>query len=342
MRERSANFMVIFIWIFTAIFPAKADKLHFSNGDVVSGNLIRMAANRLTFESTYAGEITVDWSEVVNLVTDGPITVNLDDGRRVQGIAQRASLKTMRLDTEQDGAPPEFKMLAVAAINPEKKPALSLSTRINAGMIRERGNTDKDTYRLDGELKARFKQNRYLLSGELDKEAARNKTTVENWLVFGKYRYFLTPKWFLYTQGLFEYDKFADLDLRTTVGAGPGYQFFESEDLNLSVSAGPAWVDENFDEAEDNDFAAGQWFIDYDQYLFSRRIQLFHRQLGWASLSDSEDWSFKSRQGLRFPIYKGFTTTLQYNYDYDNNPSDDSEEKWDSKLMMLFGWQLNN
>ena len=342
MRERSTIVIVIFIWIITAIFPAKADKLHFSNGDVVSGNLIRMAANRLTFESTYAGEITVDWSEVVNLVTDGPITVNLDNGRHVQGIAQRASFKTMRLDTEQDETPSEFKMLAVAAINPEKKPAMRLATRINAGMTRERGNTDKDTYRLDGELKARFKQNRYLLLGELDKEAARNKTTVENWLVFGKYRYFLTPKWFLYTQGLFEYDKFADLDLRTTVGAGPGYQFFESEDLNLSVSAGPAWVDENFDDAEDNDFAAGQWFIDYDQYLFSRRVQLFHRQLGWASLSDSEDWAFKSRQGLRFPIYKGFTTTLQYNYDYANNPSDDSEEKWDSKLMMLFGWQFNN
>jgi hypothetical protein len=33
--------------------------------------------------------------------------------------------------------------------------------------------------------------------------------------------------------------------------------------------------------------------------------------LGWVSLSDSEDWTFKSRQGLRFPIYKGFTTTLR-------------------------------
>ena len=72
----------------------------------------------------------------------------------------------------------------------------------------------------------------------------------------------------------------------------------------------------------------------------SRRVQLFHVQLGWVSLSDSDSWTFKSRQGLRFPIHKGFTTTLQYNYDYDNDPSDDSREKWDSKLMMLFGWQF--
>lgn len=342
MRAWPTIFMVIFLGVFAAIFPARADKLHFSNGDVLSGSLIRMAANRLTFQSTYAGEITVDWSEVASLVTDDPITVKLDDGRRTQGIARASSAKTMRLETEKDGTLSEINMLAVAAINPKQKPALRLSARINAGLTQERGNTDKDTYRLDGELKARFNQNRFLLTGELNKENARNKTTVENWLAFGRYSYFLTSKWFLYAQGLFEYDKFADLDLRTTVGAGPGYQIFESQDLNLSVSAGPAWVDEKFDEAEDNDFAAGQWLIDYDQYLFGRHVQLFHRQLGWVSVSDFEDWTFKSRQGLRFPIYRGFTTTLQYNYDYDNNPSDDSEEKWDSKLMMLFGWQFDN
>ena len=199
MQERLTIFLVLFLWISMAIFPAKADKVHFSNGDVVSGVLIRMEANRLTFQSTYAGEINVDWSEVANLVTDEPITVNLDNGQRVQGIAQRASSKTMRLDADIDGTPFEFKMLAVAAINPQKKPALRLSTRINAGLTKERGNTDKDTYRLDGELKARFNQNRFLLTGELDKENARNKTTVENWLAFGRYRYFLTPKWFLYS-----------------------------------------------------------------------------------------------------------------------------------------------
>lgn len=342
MRSWPTISLAIFLGVFAMVIPAKADKLHFANGDVVSGALIRMEANRLMFQSTYAGEINVDWSEVVNLVTDGPITVNLDDGQRVQGIARGTSAKTMRLETEKDGPPSVFSMLAVAAINPDKKPSVSLSARINAGLTQQRGNTDTDTYRLDGEFKARYNQNRYMLVGELNKENAKNKTTVQNWLAFGRYKYFPTLKWFLYTQGLFEYDKFADLDLRSTIGAGPGYQFFESEDLNLSVSAGFAWVDENFDEAEDNDFAAGQWLIDYDQYLFSRRAQLFHRQLGWVSVSDSEDWTFKSRQGVRFPIYKGFTTTLQYNYDYDNNASEDSEEKWDSKLMMLFGWQFTN
>ena len=60
------------------------------------------------------------------------------------------------------------------------------------------------------------------------------------------------------------------------------------------------------------------------------------------SLSDSDKWLLKTRQGLRFPIHKGFTTTIQYDYDYDNDPSPDANEKWDSKLMFLLGWQFGN
>ena len=52
---------------------------------------------------------------------------------------------------------------------------------------------------------------------------------------------------------------------------------------------------------------------------------------------ESDKWVFKTRQGLRFPIYEGFTATIQYDYDYDNDPSSDADEKWDSKLMFFTG-----
>jgi putative salt-induced outer membrane protein YdiY len=333
----------IILWgIITTTFPAMADELHLSNGDVITGQLIRMQENQLFFKTTYAGEIKVNWSEVTNLSTDDPITVIFNDGKVVSGISQKAPFNMMQLETEKREAPSEYKLLEVAAINPKKKPAVKITARTNVGLTQEKGNTDKDRYRLDGEFVARSEKNRYTLLGEFNKEKAKGDTTVENWLAFGRYSYFLTQKWFLYAQGLFEHDQFADLDLRSTVGIGPGYQFFESEALNLSVSAGPAWVDEDYDEAEDEDYAAGQWLFSYDQFFFNKSVQLFHRQIGWIKLSESDKWVFNTRQGLRFPIYKGFTTTIQYDYDYDNEPSSDADDKWDSKLMFLLGWQFSN
>jgi len=94
----------------------------------------------------------------------------------------------------------------------------------------------------------------------------------------------------LYGQLFLEHDKFADLDLRTTFGVGAGYQFFESDDLNLLIAAGPAWVNEDFIKAKHHDYAAGQWQVSYDQYFFKKFIQLFHRQTGLISLSSPDKW----------------------------------------------------
>jgi putative salt-induced outer membrane protein YdiY len=322
--------------------PAIADELHLSNGDVISGQLIRLEEDVLRFKTIYAGEIDVSWPEVTNLITDNPLKVILSDGTVLEGFSRKTSVNMMRLETEKLEAPTDFKLSEVSAINPEKKPIVKITVRTNVGITQERGNTDTDSLRLDGEFIARTEKSRYTLLGEVNKEKSKGDTTVEKWLAYGNYSYFLTQKWFLYGQTLFEHDKFADLDLRSTLGAGTGYQFFESEGLNLSAAVGPAWINEDFIKSEDDDYSAGQWLINYDQYIFNKFVQLFHRQTGWMKLSDSGKWLIKTRQGVRFPIYEGFTTTIQYNYDYDNEPSPDADEKWDSKLMFLLGWQFGN
>ena len=334
--------IITFMGIFSAFCPAVADELHLSNGDVISGHIIRMEGNKLIFKTSYAGEISVTWSEVINLISDDPIKVILTDGTVLEGFSQKASANTMRLETQKLEAPSDLKLLNVAAINPEQKPTVKITVRANGGLTQERGNNDTDSYHLDSEFIALTKKSRYTKSCELNVEKKDGDTTVEKWLAYGNYSYFMTDKWFLYANTLFEHDKFADLDLRSTLGAGVGHQFFESDDLNLSAAIGPAWVNEDFNEAEDEDYSAGQWLINYDQFFFNRFVQLFHRQTGWVKAVETDKWLVKTRQGLRFPIYKGFTTTLQYNYDYNNEPSQDADEKWDSKLMLLLGWQFEN
>jgi len=333
----------IILWgIITTTFPATADELRLSNGDVISGQLIRMEENKLIFETGYAGEISVNWTDVINLITDDPIKVILTDGKVLEGFSRKASANMMRMETEKLETPSDVKLSEVAAINPEEKPVVKITARTNVGITQDRGNTDRDSLRLDGDFIARTAKSRYTLRGELNKEKVKGDTTVENWLAFGGYSYFLSQKWFLFADTIFEHDKFADLDLRSTLGAGVGHQFFESETLNLAVAAGPAWVNEDFKKADDDHYSAGQLLFNYDQFFFNKFVQLFHRQASSIKLSDTDKWLIRTRQGLRFPIYKGFTTTLQYNYDYNNDPSPEADEKWDSQLMFLLGWQFEN
>ena len=176
--------LTIFI-IFCCAVPVLADELHLSNGDIINGQLIRLEEKKLLFKTVYAGEIHISWPEVTNLITDVAIRVVLDDGTFLEGFARKTSVNMMRLETEKLEAPSDFKLSDVAAINPVKKPVVKITVRTNVGLTQDRGNTDANFLRLEGEFSARTEKNRYTFMGDLNKESSEGKTTVENWLAFG-------------------------------------------------------------------------------------------------------------------------------------------------------------
>ena len=317
-----------------------ADEISLKNGDRITGEVVGMQDNKLIFKTAYAGEITIVWEDVQRVKTDRPIKVVLKDETSLEGIGESVESAKMKLDSDKIEEPVSFNLSDVKTINPAPKKPVHLTARANVGLSNQRGNTDTDNYYLDGEFVARTEKNRYTVTGRYNEERSDGVQTAKSALGYGKYDHYLSEKWFLFANTLFEHDEFKDLNLRSTIGASPGYQFFETPLLNLSVSAGLAWVDENFDLAEDNSYPAGQWFVNYDQYLFKKFMQLFHKQNGYVSLEDSNDWFLKTQTGVRFPLYKGLTATVQYNYDYDNQPSAAASEKWDSQFVFLLGYQF--
>ena len=332
---------VPFVWAMT-IHVVSADEVVLDNGDRITGELVRLEEGQLVFKTDYTGEITIQAERVSRLSTEKPVETTLLDGSSRKGMVFYREAPAGDTRPEAAMPPVEIDIAQVKDIQTKPKPRVTIRSRANVGITNERGNTDTDQYHLDAELIARSEKQRFTIGGEFDKQRADNTTTAANWKGYGMYDYFIKPKWFLYASSLFEHDEFADLDLRTTLGAGGGHQFFESDELNLSASAGLAYIFEDFNVAEDNDFPGAQWIIQYDQFFFNKLVQLFHSNNGYISLDDASSWLINTRQGLRFPLYKGLVTTLQYNYDYNNNPSPDAISKWDSKFMLLLGYQFSN
>jgi putative salt-induced outer membrane protein YdiY len=230
-----------------------------------------------------------------------------------------------------------FDLSEVKAINPTKAPAIKLKGQVNAGASFTRGNTDTETYHVDGELVARTAKNRSTVGGEFNRAKDDGDGTVNNALGFMKYDHFLTPKWYLYSNALFEHDEFKDLNLRTALGAGVGHQFFETTRTSLAAEAGLAYINEDFDEAGDDHYPAGRWAVDFDRYLYREWVQFFHFHEGFIGLEDTNDIFVRSRTGLRFPLYSRFTATTQYNWDWDNSPAPD-REKVDEMVLFSLGY----
>ena len=268
-------------------------------------------------------------------------TVMLSDETLLHGISKPGEAGEMQLETENIAEPVSFNIAEVKAVNPKEVPAVRLTARVNVGMKLEGGNTDKDEFHIDANLVARTEKNRFTGGLEMDRDEADGERTENKWLGYTKYDHFLTDKWYLNANTSFESDDFKDINSRTVLGLGPGYQHWHSDLRNLSAELGFAYVAESYsDDTEDKDYSSARWAVTFDYYLYKKIVQLFHWNEGFYRLDDSEDIWLRSRTGLRFPLYKGLTWTVQYNLDWDNNPVAGNDEK-DTTLLFTLGYQFS-
>ena len=188
-------------------------------------------------------------------------------------------------------------------------------------MSRTSGNSDDESYVGSGELRARTAANRVTLRGEKNFERSDGEKTEDETLVRLNTIIFSRINGLCFVSTSFEEDEIELLNLRTAVAAGVGYQFFEREELFLSVEAGPAYVNEDFEEDDDEESLSIRWGIDYEHDVLSW-ASIFHYQDGLLGLEDSDDIVIRTRNGLRFPLGDYFNATLQANFDWDKSPAD--------------------
>jgi len=334
--------VVFFCTIFVCSLTGKsvADVLYLKNGDRITGQVITMEEGKLTFETSYAEEIHVDWAEVSELKTDAPITVIFSDETSLQGVLNPGEEGKMKLETEIIAEPVSFNIAQVKAVNPKIDPTLRWKARVNFGAKTEEGNTEKEEYHLDGQLVARTDSNRFTGGLELDRDVADGVRTESNWLAYTKYDHFLTKNWYLNANSSFEKDDFKEISSRTVLGVGPGYQLWHSDLRNLSAEVGYAYVAESFsDDTNNNEYSAIRWALNFDYFLFKKIVQFFHWDEALLNTADSEDIWLRTRTGLRFPLYKGLTWTVQYNLDWDNSPLS-GLAKADRTLLFTLGYEV--
>lgn len=83
-----------------------ADTITFTNGDRITGKLVRADATKVTFDSPMLGTVTIPWSKVQSLHTDHNFVVLEKDRPSARG-RLNADAKQIRITTTPDGEPQE-------------------------------------------------------------------------------------------------------------------------------------------------------------------------------------------------------------------------------------------
>jgi putative salt-induced outer membrane protein YdiY len=336
-------FVCILLFGLLAAAPADAeatDVVQLVNGDRLSGEVVRMEKSELVLKTSYAGQFRIKWDEVACVSTDRELTFVLKSGEVLTGRPSCPESGKMQIVGERMGTPSEFPLGDFQAVSSSPPPLITYKARITAGGSTTDGNTNTTAFSSAADFEARSDRNRVTMKGRGNYGESEGSTTEKNALGSLKYDHFLTKRLYAYAQSLFEYDKFQDLTLRTTLSVGPGYQILDTDRLQLFVEAGFSYVNENFDNEKDNRYTAARWSVGLDVVLVPERVKFFHHQEGYWSLEDVDSYLFRSDQGFRFALVGNFFANLEYDYMYNNEPAPGTKSS-DSALIFGLGYAYN-
>lgn len=326
---------------------ATADEIIMQNGDRIQGRVVSLSSGKLVFNTPYAGDIKVDWSQVAKLTTDEPLVVVLDNKEVLKGKVVTSTDGKLMIEPESGTPGSPVKMAQVNKLHPPKPPATwKVGASVSAGASRNSGNTNTEAYDFDGQLTLTKFPHDLKFYAEYHWEKDDGEVSKDKGLASIHYNRYVSEKWYLFGNVLGARDKLKDLTFQGNIGCGAGYQFWKSHRKNLSISLGPNYVYEryskkmkNFGNKDYRRYVAAYWNVDFDIWIFEDILQGFHHDDGTVDVRDGENYQIRTRTGLKFPLKYGLFTSFQYNYDFVNLPAD-GKKQYDEAYIFKLGWDM--
>jgi len=320
---RILKIKTLFIGILTALSVfyqlAEADEIRMKNGDRITGKVVSAKEGKLTLETSYAGKIDIAMDKIKSIETESTLTLRLQEDETVlQGklVTEDGKLRLLPCN-EADATCIPWKR--VRSIN---VPDTLWNGSLCLGGTHQAGNTERLSVSFGAEATRRSLKGRFSLSFLYNYAEEDNELTTRNTYGTLKDDYFFTDKFYglLSIEAL--QDKFKDLNLRTVVGPGLGYQVWEDDAKSLLFEAGVAYYSEDRIDAED------------DEWLTARlATNISYKLAPWITVSDSFIWypqletfgeyTLRNEAAMVTSLYGSWSLRLANLWERDSNPGED-------------------
>jgi len=311
---------------------AWADEIRLKNGDRVTGKVISLLKGVLKLDTGH-GVLDLPWAEVTAATIDMPIILTVT-GQPAETVS------TLSLADGQIVVRPGVTIPAAQVVELARPaPPLTVTGGANVGFLSTGGNTDVNSLRVDGDLAVRADRNRYRTATVVNHAADRGVETASNYNISGRYDRFFNPRLYATASGLFTHDTFRDLDLRSALGLGAGYQVADTARVRFGVEGGYGYVKEQFGTAPDDSYHAIRENVSLDVFALGKRVTFFHRHDGFFGVTGEDNLLMQTRTGVRSGLGGGMVATLQYDFDYDKSPAP-GRTTTDRSVGLTFGYRF--
>ncbi len=117
------------------------------------------------------------------------------------------------------------------------------------GLSFVRSNRNTDSFDLLAGARNETRSTRILLGAGYLFSRQSGVTNTETWFVNGDYNFGRQNRVYGYVNGRLRQDRIQNLDLRTILGAGVGYEWIKQTGFNVRLEGGLSWLQEEFSNA---------------------------------------------------------------------------------------------
>lgn len=332
------------------VAPPPLDVVTLKDGSVLYGEVIELVEGELKLKTSFGvGDIVaIKWDQVAKLAINHPIPFHLKEGTVLMGTAQEGSEGTLLLKVEPMAGVLTIPIDSVKAINPLIQPPVVYLGNLTAGLSQASGNSHLRNASLLWDLTGRSESLRLTLLGRYVYGDDNGRLITRNSRGTIKLDFFISKRFYWFAAAYFEQDTFQDLNLRTSLSSGPGYQIIDKgdysspylKDMTLYFEGGLAYFNEDFKTAGDKTSLRVRTSLKWNWPILDDRLTFYHYDEIFPSVQNTKDFYLTSDQGIRFKIFGSLVSGFQLTFRYNNIPPPGVKSS-DTLLLATIGYSLD-
>lgn len=310
-------------YLLTSLFlifavTVSADEIVLDNGDRITGAVVKSGDGVLTLKPDYSNPMDLQISRIKKISTDTPVEIHMSTGEIIKGKLSVTEDGTLSVETPTQMGKALIGWKNIEALNP---PPEVWHGNINIGATRQEGNTERTSISVSGDAVRKTKTDRFSLRVLHNYAEEKNAVTARNTYGAMKYDYFYTKRSFAYLGIEMLNDKFKNLNLRTVIGPGLGYQIWDDSIKSLQAEGGVSYFSEDLSEGTDRQWATARLTANAS-YKLMNTVVFSDYLLVYPKLEESEGAQtiLRNEAAISSALGAGWSMRLANIFEHSDNP----------------------
>ncbi|MBI2190852.1 MAG: DUF481 domain-containing protein [Planctomycetes bacterium] len=327
---------------FLVLPSARGDFVWFKNGDVLTGKVVRLAEDKLSFQTQAMGLIFIDVDAISSIDSDVDLRVQLRDGRETTGrLVSEDFLTTL---VRKDGS--RLQGLTggdIVAIRPQGLRLRDVSGDLYLGVNDKGGNTNLFSFfvRAEAALPELFlggNQDLLRFRGDYSLSEVDDRLNSRSGDFHLRYENQFWRKTSFFTLEHVSFDDFRDLNLQIEEQTGIAQRLFQYPKGSFSLDFGLSRVDSFFDQA-DSEGEFGLAFGGHLSWLIFRTVRFSQDVSYLPAFEDFSDYLLNLESGFSTQLAASWKLKLIYQVRFDSEPPE-AVSSTDRSLILTLGYSF--